>query len=100
MKKIPLNLTHEEMDCFITALAQYGGNLECTLLVRATLLQLYSRLLPKVQFRYPKKKAISLTMPESIAFCAAVGRITLEKLDPFTLSVITPIYQTIQQQLQ
>lgn len=100
MKKIKLQLTFDELDCFATVLAQYGGNYECTDLVRATLLQLYSRITPRVQFRFPKKRTLQLTMPECIAFCAAVGKLTLDKLDSFSLAVIAPIYQTIQQQLQ
>ncbi|OJV30470.1 MAG: hypothetical protein BGO32_08740 [Bacteroidetes bacterium 37-13] len=99
MKKIKIKLTYDEMDCFIHLCYEFGNDKRCTHLIRATLLQLWFRSNHRTQFKFKKTRSFQLTIPEAIATCAAVGNITLDNFDPFTLSVITPIYQNIQQQL-
>lgn len=100
MKKIKLKLSYDEMDCFIHLCQEFGNDTRCTDLIRATLLQLHFRTNHRTQFKFSKARSLQLTMPEAIATCAAVGKIPLDNFEPFALSVIAPIYQTIQQQLQ
>lgn len=99
MKKISIKLNYNEMDCFITICAQLSKNYVLTDLVRATLLQLYARIANRTQFYFSKHRSISLTVPEGIALCAAIGKITLDVFGSYELSVIAPIYQTVQQQI-
>lgn len=100
MKKIKIKLTFDEMDCFIHLLQEFGNDNRCTDLIKATLLQLWWRIRHRTEFKFAKPRSLQLTMPEAIAICAAVGKVPLDNFEPYTLSVIAPIYQTIQQQLQ
>jgi hypothetical protein len=100
MKKITIKLNFNEMDCFLHLCQEFGNDNRCTDLMKAVLLELYFRSQHRVQFRFAKPRSLQLHMSEAIALCAAVGKITLDEFDPYTLSVIAPIYQTIQQQLQ
>lgn len=99
MKKIKLKLTHEELCCFIDvcqAFCQDGSNK----LAQVTLFELWLKVRSKADFKFAKARSLQLTIPHAIAFNQLVGKVTLDKFEPFTLAVITPIYETINKQLQ
>jgi hypothetical protein len=100
MKKIKIKLNFDEMDCFLHLCQEFGNDKRCTHLTRAVLLELYFRSQHRVQFRFAKQRSFQLRASEAIAICAAVGKITIHEFEPYALSVISPIYQSIQKQLQ
>lgn len=100
MKKITIKLSFDEMDCFFNVCRELGNDQRCTDLVRAVLFELYFRSQHRTQFYFAKHRSLQLRMSEAIAICAALGAVTFDNFSPYALAVITPIYQTIQKQLQ
>jgi hypothetical protein len=98
MKKIALQLTHDELCCFIAICERFVIENPDRLL-KAILLEIAIQLSPKTFLYYKKRKAIRLTVPQSMAFSQAVSQVALDKFDPYSLAVVAPIYQTIGQQL-
>lgn len=97
MKKIPIKLNFDRMSFFIEFLNK-TANATTDKLVSAVLLECYVKHSNKTAFRYKGERTINLSMSQALAFKAAIGKCKLDEFTPYALSVVTPIYQTIDQQ--
>lgn len=98
MKKIAIKLSHQELTCFI-AICKRFANENPDRLIKVLLLELALKLEPRTYFHYAKPRTIQLPVAHGMAFNRAVGSVSLDSFDPYSLAVVTSFYQTTNKYL-